>query len=168
MKLVSRLFAPAGAAILMVSNIAASSFSSGTPCALDQPGVWETTSAGCRQVGANLEWSGSIYDGTSAPTFAEAQAACDTKTDGGFDNWRMPSKAELLSAHSAGSATHLDLSPYYTSPPGDSHWWSSDLKGKNATYFVSLVTGATGTVSISGKRPGGGTVYSEIAGVCVR
>ena len=167
MKLVSRLFAPAGAAILMVSNIAASSFSSGTPCALDQPGVWETTTAGCRQVGANLEWSGSIYDGTSAPTFAQAKAACDNKADGGFDNWRMPTKAELLSAYVAGSATHLDLSPYYPGSGGDNYWWSSTLQGKNASHSVSLLTGNTNITGISGKV-GGRTVYSQIPGVCVR
>ena len=167
MKRILRLLAPAGAALLMVSNIAASSFNSGTPCAVDQPGVWETTAAGCRQVGANLEWSGSIYDGTSAPTYVQAKAACDNKTDGGFDNWRMPTKAELLSAHAAGSAANLDLRPYYAGPGNDNFWWSSTLQGKNASHSVSLLTGATHITSISGKV-GGRTVYSQIPGVCVR
>ena len=165
MRTIRRMAGGLAVLALAASSIAASSFSS-TPCALEQPGLWETTAAGCRQVGASLEWSGSLYDGTSAPTYAETKAYCDAKTDGGFDDWRMPLKTELQSAAAEGAGTHINLIPYSANT---SHWWAGETSndGKKGTA-VSLGTGETISVNISTKVRGGGTRYSELPGVCVR
>lgn len=99
-------------------------------------GSFSTREGGCQDQVGNLVWS-SLPD--SFFTWAGASSYCSNLVEGGFSDWRLPTRNELVAADQHGAATHL-------ADPADMMqqnylFWSSTTQG-NKAYAHNFATDA--------------------------
>jgi hypothetical protein len=108
-------------------------------CRLPDDANFVSASGGCKDVRTNIVFGGSAYRRTGGSwwTYNGAKTQCANLVEGGFSDWRMPTKAELVSASQHGGVNYLD----YVGALNDYAPWSSTKKG-NKAYCVRLFDAA--------------------------
>ena len=104
-----RLFG-AIAAILGVAALGLAQTSELPPgaCKIEDAG-WVTADGGCKDLVANKVWSSNYYDTMKImSTWDQATNWCNTKAEGGYSDWRLPSPAEITVAFQHNAAPHLN------------------------------------------------------------
>jgi len=107
-------------------------------CVLEGSG-WSSTGGGCRDLATGgVVWSRNALDQTGAyRTFQSAGAYCSDLVEGGFGDWRVPTKDELISASGHDAVHHLAGSTI----PTHAFWSSTARGGKNYAYVVQFNDG---------------------------
>lgn len=90
--------------------------------------AWTTADGGCKDLATGLVWS-LAAPGSVSWDYARNYGA--NLVEGGFDDWRMPTEAELQAAWANGAPTHLAY-------PGPAIW-STRTQGRWA-YWVGLTS----------------------------
>ena len=159
----------AGAALLFAlaaANVGAAQMADSppNPCGVEEPGKWVSVEGGCKDVQSGLVWSGTLrLPDTNWPTFPQAQQLCaEYSVEGGYADWRQPTRTEMKTAVTHGVGSHVDLEPW--APPNSSHF-SGTTVGTNYVYTVNLSTGSDFKALIYDRRWG---TYTTVGAVCVR
>lgn len=105
--------------------------------------TWDSSSGGCKDLGTGgLVWSiDSVKVSGSNNSYPGAVNYCAGLVEGGFDDWRLPTKTEMETAASRDAAGHLDYAY-----GADNLRWSSTPKGKNI-WAVRIGNGTSQAVS---------------------
>ena len=159
----------AGTALLLAlaaANVGAARMADSTPnpCGTEEAGKWVSVDGGCKDLQSGLVWSGTLRlaDG-NYPTFPQAQQICaDYSVEGGYADWRQPTRAEMKTAVTNAIGAHVDLNPW--APPNSSHF-SGTMVGTNFVYTVNLATGSDFKALIYDRHRG---TYTAVGAVCVR
>jgi hypothetical protein len=109
---------------------------SGPADCLVNDSAFTTAEGGCLDLATGVVWGTYSQFGTSASalTWTNAMAYCDGLAEGGYSDWYLPSKAQMLEAFAHGSASHLNVIAGF--------WpWSSTTKGSQRAWIVSLTDG---------------------------
>lgn len=77
---------------------------------LVQDAAFQSANGGCQDQVTSIAFS-SIH---LQQTWDGAGQVCSTLVEGGFDDWRLPTVAELQAAAAHGASTHLDFGPFST------------------------------------------------------
>jgi hypothetical protein len=116
-------------------------------CRLPDDANFVSADGGCKDVVTGVVFGTSAYKRTGGSWWtyngAKDNACPNYSVDGGFDDWRMPTKAELLAASAHGGTNYLD----FVGAQNEYGPWSSDKKG-NKAYWVRLFDGVTGLHSL--------------------
>ncbi len=148
---------------LLTANVGAAQMADSpvNPCKAEDAGKWQTADGGCKDVLTGKIWGAYLINpGGYPPTFTQAKQLCaDYSVEGGYADWRLASKDEMLTAVSHGTAAHLNI------PPGDYSFFSSTQAGSNFVYLVSLATGRVTKSRIYDPR---GDVYTQAPAICIR
>ncbi|MES2461576.1 MAG: DUF1566 domain-containing protein, partial [Armatimonadota bacterium] len=121
------------------------------PCKFEDATRFVTTNGGCKDVRTGRVWSrnvGSLERANTYSTFSYAQSYCSNLVEGGYGDWRLPTKTEMTTVAANGAGTYLDvfwLGGGSTQPPSESNisrWSSTTVKGGKYAYVVALVSGA--------------------------
>jgi hypothetical protein len=95
-------------------------------CALEDGVTWVTAEGGCQDLQTGLVWSTSnMGGGNYGWTWSDADQFVADSTEGGYDDWRLPTKAELETVAANGAATHFSVTCA-------GHRWSSTRQGQRA------------------------------------
>jgi len=111
-------------------------------CAIED-GLFSSTEGGCKDLSTGLVWSAFTapfpYPG-NVFTWEEAGEYCDCLVEGGYDDWFLPSKDDLITVALNGAGTHFTWSGD-DNPTG---WveWSSDSVGQRA-WAVNVAGGGS-------------------------
>lgn len=141
------------------------------PCKSEAPGLFITAEGGCKDVKTGRVWSRnglSPERGGSFYTFSGAKNYCANLSEGGYNDWRVPTRDELKTVAANGAGTYLDVFWVQDSNGGApsegdvSKWSSTTVKGGKYGYVVDLKTGAD---TSSGWSTGGGS-WTDV--VCTR
>lgn len=90
-------------------------------CALEDGVTWETADGGCKDLVTGLVWGIQYINWT----YPDAEQVAADSTEGGFLDWRLPSRAELETVVAHDGAGHLDVvSAGY-------HWSTTRETGKS-------------------------------------
>lgn len=113
-------------------------------CALEDA-AFQTLDGGCKDLTSGLIWSADYFQvyqssGASVLTFSAATDYAQNLVEGGFDDWRLPTQAELLDLHANGGAAHLNL------PDPLFYHWSSTKSGRQR-YIVNIASGDSFSVN---------------------
>jgi hypothetical protein len=99
-------------------------------------GNWAAAGGGMQDASTGLVWGGNLRsDVSSGYSYSEASLTVDNLVLGGYDDWRLPTKAELLEAFSHNTGNYFE------------NWWSSAWTsdkgiGKGTHWAVSLSQGS--------------------------
>lgn len=92
-------------------------------------------------VAATLSWSQDFYVATSSTwTWTGATNHAANLVEGGFSDWRLPTRAEWQAAIQAGT-----VGPLQPNLPQGNYYWTADTKGTKA-YAITVTTDASGNV----------------------
>ena len=106
---------------------------------------WIDAGGGCQDVATGLVWSQSTQDvGWGVGTYGPVVTWVDNLTQGGYTDWRMPTKNELLELAGHGGRHNVTPNTY--------NIWSSDttrVKNKDSAWVVNLFDGGSGLYGTS-------------------
>jgi hypothetical protein len=133
-------------------------------------GAWAQAQGGSQDLQTGLVWLDySLLEATDVTyPYAISESAIFVDPTYGYNDWRVPTLAEMLAAcdHGIDLYCPLENGP---GPDGDL-WWSSTTKatkGGKGAYAVDLTTGASQVVLVSSKL-GQQVYYSALFGMFVR
>lgn len=106
-------------------------------CAVPDDAAWASVEGGCKDLQTALVWSVDPAGGSG--TYSYAKSSADTLVEGGFGDWRMPTKAEMQTAVTHDTKNHLE---FHGVAPGANYWSGTDIKGPTA-WSVTLGIGLT-------------------------
>jgi hypothetical protein len=87
-----------------------------------------------------LMWQQAVPAGTY--DWAQAKAYCSTLALGGYSDWRLPTRIELVSLLDFGHSSPAIDTTYFPSTPPDAFWSSSPLAGSSSSaWFVDFNSG---------------------------
>ena len=97
-------------------------------CAVEGAG-WTSTNGGCQDPTGRVWAASRMGQGGPQATYSASKTYCSNLVEGGYSDWRLPSKAEFQNAVANSAAAHLNLP--------DQGWgrWLSETKGKQWGYF---------------------------------
>lgn len=125
----------------------------GASCVLEDAN-FATADGGCKDQSTGLVWSGSTWKRTqSYYSYSGAVSQCANLDEGGFSDWRLPSKDEMLAVEANDAHLYLDV----LQPAGAYALWTNSKKG-NKAY----------TVNFDNARLGLSLLASSLDSVCVR
>jgi hypothetical protein len=132
-------------------------FSAQADCILNDA-EWDSTDGGCLDLSpGGLVWSVESKKATlSSHTYAAAVTYCNNLVEGGFDDWRLPTKAEMVAISFRNAATHLN----YSNSAFNWRWTSTPGTGANRNKIWAVKIG-DGSSQLSSKQ----SIYFEF---CVR
>lgn len=99
--------------------------------------LWNSEEGGCRDLTTGLVWSEDSIILGMQNTWDGAQLYCQTLEEGGYDDWFLPSKDQMLEGAANGAAAHFTMI--------DGIAWSSTPKGNNRAWAVNMVQGFADT-----------------------
>jgi hypothetical protein len=130
-------------------------------------GAWAQQQGGSQDLQTGLVWLDyTLLEQTDVTyPYAISESAVFVDPTYGYDDWRVPTLAEMLTAcdHGIDLYCPLENGP---GPDGDL-WWSATKKGSQSAYAVDLTTGTSQLVLISSKI-GHLVSYSALYGMFVR
>jgi hypothetical protein len=95
---------------------------------------WVDGGGGCKDANSQLVWSLSGVETTGSNfTQAGAKQFANNLVQGGFSDWRLPTKAELEEAAGHGLRNHANF--------GNGHFWTSTSSGNKRFWAIMLRTG---------------------------
>jgi|GEM_PF-6415280 len=117
-------------------------FSAQADCILDDT-EWGSVDGGCRDLQAGgIVWSVESKKATGfSHNYASAVSYCNDLVEGGFDDWRLPTKTEMVTISFRNAATHLS----YLNSPLNWRWSSTPGTGgsKNKIWGVRIGDGTS-------------------------
>lgn len=132
-------------------------FSAQAACILNDA-EWDSVDGGCADLSPDgLVWSVESKKATGVShSYAAAVNYCNNLVEGGFADWRLPTKEEMVAISSRNAATHLN----YSNSAFNWRWTSSPGAGvnKNRIWVVKIGDGSS---QLSSKQ----SIYFEF---CVR
>jgi hypothetical protein len=132
--------------------------------------TWATADGGCKDLASGRVWGKSAMgsNGGTGLNWYQAQDYCSNLTDGGFNDWRTPTLAELHAAAQHGGAQQIQVNIAQNGGFQDSFKWSTTRdKTKKNVYLVQMTDDSELLTAISFKFMGQ-MHYSSHDVVCVR
>jgi type II secretory pathway pseudopilin PulG len=146
-----------------------------TGCINDpDPTLWQSLNGGCQDMQANLVWSRTSHEATGfynrvferAPgdtRLAGAREYCRDLVEGGFEDWRLPTKDEVAVAASHQISAYISI----FSPDGWGRWAEPGYyKGKDLYAYMAKL--GTGTATAVVARTKSGSYPNSMDTICVR
>jgi len=121
------------------------------PCKIEAAGKFISTGGGCKDLVTGRVWSRNTTSperGASFWTFSGATGYCSNLVEGGYTDWRMPTRDEMKAVSAHGAGTYLDVYKYVTGDTGQvleadfAKWSSTTVKGGKYAYAISLGSGS--------------------------
>jgi hypothetical protein len=96
---------------------------------------FNTEDGGCKDLSTGIVWSNGMYATTGQRTWDYAVSYCENLNEGGYSDWALPTKEELIEVALNGAVGHLavEAQGYLR--------WSRTTKGKNYAWSVDIHTG---------------------------
>jgi len=133
--------------------------------------LFNSQDGGCKDLKTGRVWSRNTLSperGGSFWTFSGAKGYCANLVEGGYNDWRLPTRDEMKTVAANGAGTHLDVFWYLTGDTGErlerdfAKWSSTTVKGGKYAYVVQLGSGAE---QVNGWATNGSS-WTDV--VCVR
>jgi hypothetical protein len=105
-------------------------------CAVPDDAAWASVEGGCKDLQTALVWS--LPGAGGSGNYSYAKSSADTLVEGGFGDWRMPTKSEMQTAATHDTRNHQ----FHGVAPGAPWWSGTDIKGSKA-WAVTLGIGLT-------------------------
>jgi hypothetical protein len=113
-------------------------------CAVDGDG-WASADGGCKDLRTGLVFS--VDQAGISYTWNGAVDHAERSVEGGFDDWRLPTIDEFVSARENGFNDHNDVI-------FDTFRWSSETKKNRGIDSAYIFAFSTGEIRLSGKTGG--------------
>lgn len=115
-----------------------------------EDGQFKSREGGCQEIATGVTWGMRL---AQPMTVDEAEAACKSYVDGGYDDWTLPTKNDLVRLGESGNAA-----AYFDFPSSGMFFWATHPNSLTLPQAVDLMTGERLTMELSDKS----------AVVCVR
>lgn len=101
---------------------------------LNEDDRFKSEGGGCKELKTGRVFSAPARDGDQADslTFPAAKAYCDSLTEGGKNDWRMPTYDELYSLYGK------DRGQAHINAPTDKYFWVNTFKAADKPYYSSI------------------------------
>ena len=128
--------------ILLTVILLASNSHLNAACVAPDDGNFASIGGGCEDLATGNVWSNTILSSINAvATQGGAVTYCDRLVEGGRDDWRLPTIAELQTVGANGGLDYLDLT-YGSTDAG--YYWSSTLsKNRKSAYAYRFALDTT-------------------------
>ncbi len=120
------------------------------PCKIEDATRFVTANGGCKDVKTGRVWSRNALSPertSSFWTWTPAKNYCENLVEGGYTDWRMPTRDELKTVSVNGAGTYLDVfwsagGPGVVPSEVDYNKWSTTtVRGGKYAYVVALKSG---------------------------